>query len=117
MDPWILRSRRFWDERQRQSANALLTGYLLDESPPSVGLRRFKGEWSQVEAWMAARRGPMDAALDVGCGTGIWLKALSRRFGRVEGWDLAPSMIRASRRTLKEAGIRNATLSCGQIHS
>jgi SAM-dependent methyltransferase len=51
----------------------------------------------------------------VGCGTGAWLKALAGEFEQAEGWDYAPAMIKASRQTLKEAGVGRAVLQCGQI--
>lgn len=113
LDPWTLRARAFWQERQKRAIPGALTGYLLDESPSGIGERRFRGEWAQVQPWLAAAgRG---RCLDVGCGTGVWLRALAGRFDQVEGWDYAPAMVAASRRTLKEAGLRNATLFCGQI--
>jgi SAM-dependent methyltransferase len=110
---WTKRVRDFWEQRQRQAPPGALTGYLLDESPPSIGEARFEGEWRQVQGWL--RRVPGGACLDLGCGTGVWLRALAPRFGRLEGWDLAPAMLRASRATLKAAGVRHVTLHCGDI--
>ena len=112
-DPWTKRARAFWQERQKRAKPGALTGYLLDESPPGIGQRRFEGEWAQVQPWLASVA--KGRCLDVGCGTGVWLRALAPRFERVEGWDYAPAMVAASRRTLKAAGIRNATLACGQV--
>jgi SAM-dependent methyltransferase len=124
-DAWTQRALAFWDQRQRRARPGVFTGYLQDESPACIGQRRFDGEWAQVQGWLAPFGKPSaklrpglragSRCLDVGCGTGAWLKALAGEFERVEGWDYAPAMVQASRRTLKAAGIRGAVLKCGQI--
>ena len=112
---WTRKARQFWEQRQRRAPQGSLTGYLLDESPPSIGARRFEGEWAQCKAWLGAMPGPKERCLDLGCGTGAWLEALAREFKHAEGWDYAPAMVQASRRRLKARGIRNASLQVGQI--
>lgn len=110
-DPWIRRSRRFWEGRQTAAPEGLLSGYLLDESPALLGQNRLEGEWAEALRWIQGG----GAALDLGCGTGEWLRRLSPLFKAVEGWDFAPSMIRASKKNLRAAGIKNAALYCGRI--
>jgi SAM-dependent methyltransferase len=112
---WTSRARAFWQERQKQAAAGALTGYLLDESPPAIGRRRFEGEWSQVRAWLREAQVSGGACLDLGCGTGQWLRALAGDFAVLEGWDTAPAMVQASRRTLRAAGIRQVRLRVGEI--
>lgn len=109
-DSWTLRARRFWEQRQRRAPKGALSGYLLDESPPELGRQRFEGEWRHARRWFKGGR-----CLDLGCGTGIWLKALAGVFKGAEGWDYAPAMAKASRQALKSAGIKNASAHCGQI--
>jgi SAM-dependent methyltransferase len=112
---WTLRAQAFWEQRQRRARPGVFTGYLQDQSPACIGQRRFDGEWAQVRAWLVERGGPRERCLDVGCGTGAWLRVLAGEFEAVEGWDYAPAMIKASRRTMKEGGVRSAVLKCGQI--
>jgi SAM-dependent methyltransferase len=105
----------FWNTRQRHAAPGAVTGYLLDESPPSIGRHRFEGEWRQLMAWLGRYPIRRQACLDVGCGTGLWMKALAAEFETVEGWDYAPAMVKASRGTLKAAGIKNARAFVGEV--
>ena len=112
---WSRRAKRFWDSRQKRSRPGQLTGYLLDGSPASIGQHRFEGEWAQAKAWIKREVLLRDRCLDLGCGTGEWLRALAAEFKHAEGWDYAPAMIAASRRNLREAGVRNVTLNCGQL--
>jgi len=44
LDPWSRRAKNFWNRRQLRSPKGAMTGYLLDESPPVLGERRFEGE-------------------------------------------------------------------------
>ncbi len=112
---WTRLAKAFWEQRQRRAAPGALTGYLLDESPPAIGRQRFKGEWRQAQTWLDTEKAPAGRCLDLGCGTGLWAQALAGRFKSVEAWDYAPAMIKASRRHLAMAGIRNVTLRCGRI--
>jgi SAM-dependent methyltransferase len=112
---WSARAKTFWEQRQRRAPEGALTGYLLDESPPGIGEHRFEGEWRELKSWLDRAGLARERCLDLGCGTGIWLKALAGEFGHVEGWDYAPAMLKASRLTLNKAGIKSATLRCGQI--
>ena len=110
---WAQRAQKFWEQRQRLAKPGALTGYLQDESPACIGQRRFEGEWAAVQGLLAGHDLRRARCLDVGCGTGLWLKAFAGQFAHVEGWDYAPAMIKASRQTL--AGVRNAKLHVGQV--
>jgi SAM-dependent methyltransferase len=112
---WSRRAQAFWQQRQRKAGPGALTGYLLDESPASIGMQRFKGEWAQALGFLVASGVARKRCLDVGCGTGAWLQAFAHEFKTVEGWDYAPAMVAASRRNLAAAGLRNATLHVGQV--
>ena len=112
---WSKRAQDFWEQRQKKAAPGGLTGYLLDQAPESVGRHRFQGEWADLRHFLASEAVRRDRCLDVGCGTGEWLAALAGEFKRVEGWDTAPSMIKASRRSLAKKGLRNATLKLGPV--
>lgn len=46
----------------------------------------------------AARLGPEDVVLEIGCGNGLHLLALAGEYGRGIGVDLSPAMIEAARR-------------------
>lgn len=112
---WARRARAFWQRRQRLAAPGALTGYLLDESPPSLGRQRFEGELAQALKLLAEQPLQRSACLDLGCGTGLWSVAWAREFNSVEAWDYAPAMATAARKNLRAAGIRNARVRCGQI--
>lgn len=47
------------------------------------------------------------AALDFGCGVGRLVIPLARRFARVTGVDVAPSMLAEAARNCREAGVEN----------
>jgi SAM-dependent methyltransferase len=112
---WSKRAQAFWEQRQKKAAPGGFTGYLLDESPASIGRHRFEGEWAQLKGFLASEAVPRGQCLDVGCGTGEWLAALAGEFKRAEGWDYSPAMIKASRRRLSQAGVRNATVKLGPV--
>jgi len=51
------------------------------------------------------RRWPYGAALDLGCGSGIWSVKLAARGWRVTGIEIVPKALRAARRRIREAGV------------
>mgnify|MGYP001549294233 CR=1 FL=1 len=110
------RARAFWDARQKAASNAGFSGYLLDESPPGIGQRRFAGEWADFQSLLPAAQAHAHC-LDLGCGTGLWTQALARQFAQVEAWDYAPAMARAARLRLRQAGLRNARVHSGRIET
>ena len=48
---------------------------------------------------------PYGAALDLGCGSGIWAVALARRGWQVTGVDFVPKALRKARARAEEAGV------------
>lgn len=70
-------------------AAALQYGARYD--PPFA--RLYQAHWNAALMKLLPEEG--DAALDLGCGTGVMLPALLERFSRVAGVDLSPDMIRA----------------------
>jgi len=111
------RARRFWQQRQTRATGAGFSGYLLDESPDCIGRHRFEGEWAETLIWLRLWAVARGRCLDLGCGTGAWLQALAGEFGQADGWDYAPAMAAAARQRLALAGIKNATVRCGDIRS
>jgi SAM-dependent methyltransferase len=104
----------FWDEARRQADADQQTGYLTDAWPAAVARNRFRGELAQVDRWLASLRVRRGSALDVGCGTGVWLEQLARRFARADGIDLSREMVASALARLAAAGARNATaVHCG----
>jgi SAM-dependent methyltransferase len=99
----------FWDEARRRADADQQTGYLTDAWPAAVARNRFRGELAQVDRWLASLRVRRGSALDVGCGTGVWLEQLARRFERAEGIDLSREMVASALARLAAAGARNAT--------
>ncbi|MFH1559951.1 MAG: class I SAM-dependent methyltransferase [Chloroflexota bacterium] len=57
------------------------------------------------------------AALEVGCGTGGSVLALSRRFGEVVGVDAALEELVLARKRLEEQGVTTASLVCASAES
>lgn len=110
------RARAFWEARQKAAPSAGFSGYLLDESPPGIGQRRFAGEWADVQSLLPTDLGRAQC-LDLGCGTGLWAQALAGCFAQVEAWDYAPAMARAARLRLRQAGLRNARVRSGRIET
>jgi SAM-dependent methyltransferase len=51
------------------------------------------------------RQAPYGAALDLGCGSGIWAVKLAARGWQVTGIDIVPTALRAARRRIAAAGV------------
>lgn len=102
------RLRRSWAELAEDAFDWAILG--VDTAAAEPGVDRFleTGE----ELWSSARRRAAElglttggaAALDFGCGPGRVTQALSRHFGRVQGIDAAPGMVRLARRIDQSAG-------------
>jgi SAM-dependent methyltransferase len=100
----------FWNQARKKAEEDQQTGYLQDEWPAALGKNRLRGEWAQVSRWLDEHAVPRGACLDVGCGSGVWLERLARRFDRVHGIDLSSEMVSSARAHLARCGIPNATV-------
>jgi ubiquinone/menaquinone biosynthesis C-methylase UbiE len=60
------------------------------------------GRWEQVHLDIAARLGPGDRVLDLGCGTGALAALLAHRGVQVTAVDISPPMLSAAARRLRE---------------
>ena len=101
----------FWDGARGRAAADQQTGYLTDAWPREVGARRFAGELAAVDRMLARHRVRRGRCLDVGCGTGVWLEALARRFERAEGIDLSAAMVASAAAYLAARGVTNASVT------
>lgn len=75
---------------------------------PWEGMQRFAGEqvaelFDEVET---GRTAPFGAALDLGCGTGIWSVVLAQRGWDVTGVDMIPKAVRGARARAQRAGVK-----------
>lgn len=107
--------REFWNQRQNAAGNRAFSGYLSDESPPSIGQRRFDGERSDLNRWLDKTLHGKQRCLDLGCGTGEWTLEFSKRFEKVDAIDWAKSMVRSARFKAKSAGSANCSFKQGEI--
>ena len=73
--------------------------------------------FSPLEAALATVEGPVEAALDVGTGTGAAAFAIAERFpaARVVGVDIAPTMVEQARRKARDR--RNVSFEHGDASS
>src|SRR3712207_458761 len=90
--------------------------------PPTVGARRQGGRWSmrarawaeqeaqQLPAYERALREialrPGTTVLDVGCGSGVFLRVAADRGARVSGVDAAEALVRLARERVPGADVR-----------
>lgn len=100
----------FWDDARRRAVADQQTGYLTDAWPSAIGHARFASELAQVDRWLASLHVRRGKCLDVGCGTGVWLEQLVRRFARADGIDLSAEMVASARARLAAAGTSRATV-------
>ncbi|MGE0869189.1 MAG: class I SAM-dependent methyltransferase [Kofleriaceae bacterium] len=101
----------FWDDTRRNADPTDQTGYLADEWPRSLGHARFRGELKQVLGWLDELDAPRGRCLDVGCGVGVWLGELARRYESAHGVDLSAEMVTSARAGLAAAGLTNVTVT------
>ena len=99
------RVEEFWDEARRAAGEEKQTGYLQDEWPTALGLERFRREWKEVAGWLDRLAVPGGACLDVGCGVGVWLEVLAKRFARVQGIDLSGAMVASAQARMARLGL------------
>lgn len=100
----------FWNQARKKAEEDQQTGYLQDEWPAALGKNRLRGEWAQVSRWIDEHLVARGVCLDVGCGSGVWMERLARRFDRVHGIDLSSEMVSSARAHLARCGIANATV-------
>jgi trans-aconitate methyltransferase len=100
----------FWDDARGRAGVHQQTGYLTDAWPAEVAERRFAGELRRVDRWLARHPVRRGRCLDVGCGTGVWLEQLARRFAHADGIDLSGEMVASTRVRLAAHGVTNATV-------
>jgi len=92
---------QFWEERAQAFAHSDEEGWgaVCYRGAP-LYVNRFI-DWSQRRAFSrlltAARFSKDDAALDIGCGTGRWTRALADAGLRARGFDVSPSMVARAR--------------------
>lgn len=60
---------------------------------------------SLLDREQAGRGPPLGAALDVGCGSGIWSVDLAKRGWQVTGVDIVPRAVKAAQARVREAGV------------
>jgi ubiquinone/menaquinone biosynthesis C-methylase UbiE len=65
------------------------------------------GRLGRVHRDIAARVGPGDRALDLGCGTGALAVLLARRGAEVTAIDISPAMLRQAARRVREEGLED----------
>jgi SAM-dependent methyltransferase len=63
----------------------------------------------------AARCGPQDSTLDVGCGPGVVACAFARVARHATGIDLTPAMLEQARKSQAEQGLTNMTWDQGDV--
>ncbi len=75
----------------------------------SAALRFFENVWTAFNFWLRWWRMPRVArgsrVLDIGCGTGTWLRFLQRRGLQIEGLDASPEAVKAAAKN----GVFNVT--------
>ncbi|HVV86485.1 MAG TPA: class I SAM-dependent methyltransferase [Kofleriaceae bacterium] len=101
----------FWNQTRRAADEEQQTGYLQDEWPAALAANRLEGEWHDVRRWLDERGVTGGACLDVGCGVGVWLERLARRFDHVHGIDLSSEMVASARARVERLGLANATVA------
>ena len=81
----------------RSYVRALFDSYADDFESHLVQVLRYRAHEAVVQAAQALQRGPLQSALDLGCGTGLCGPLLKALAARVEGVDLSPTMLARAR--------------------
>lgn len=101
----------FGQNRGAPNRDFALAHYRRVASRYDAACRRIERKRRRTLELLALR--PGEAVIDVGCGTGSMLEALSRQVGpsgRVIGIEQSPEMIALAHRRAQELGLRNVSL-------
>src|SRR6266699_3078064 len=100
-DGSLLSTSQFWEERAQAFADSDEEGWaaVCHRGAP-LFVNNFV-DWSQKRIFArllsAAAPKPGSTAVDIGCGTGRWTRALSSEGLRAAGYDVSPTMVSRAR--------------------
>ncbi|MCS6953745.1 MAG: class I SAM-dependent methyltransferase [Bryobacterales bacterium] len=105
--------RRDWDQRARQDAYyyAAFGRRGQDDAEFFATAAPVVRNLEQELRWILPRGGRLDRALEIGCGPGRLLRALSRHFQEIHGVDVSEEMVRLARAKLHD--VANARVHLG----
>lgn len=89
----------YWDSAARNYDDNIFS--TIDEDATGIITRVI--DWCS----RAAVQGPPSRCVDLGCGAGKYLPALSKRFPFVFGYDLSPQLVALARTEAKRLGLQN----------
>jgi ubiquinone/menaquinone biosynthesis C-methylase UbiE len=102
------------DEReQRQRIRERFTRSA--DSFTKFALSKRTGDADRLVA-LAAPRGD-EIALDLACGPGTFARAFARHVRFLHGLDLTPALLAQAQRAIREAGLGNVALACGDAYA
>jgi len=99
---WNAQARNY-DDNIFSTIDEDTTGIILQIIERCAGLA---GETGALEA-----DGPFSRCVDLGCGAGKYLPALSSRFRTVAGYDLSPKLVGLARKEVERRGLQNVTVN------
>jgi ubiquinone/menaquinone biosynthesis C-methylase UbiE len=79
----------------------------------SLTTRSEEAEQLLALAWPHLSEPQRAVALDVACGPGTFTKVLAQRFAKVFGLDLTLAQLEQARAAIRQSGLQNISLSCG----
>ncbi len=117
-DPLLASDRTRLEETRRARADQAAR-YFADHAPEWDRIRSLHVAEDTVEAAVLDVIGPgrIDAALDLGTGTGRMLELIAPLAERAVGVDQSPAMLNVARARLERAGLRNTQLRQGDIYA